>query len=114
MTSLAEIDALAAFVEDKLGRIDAVFVNAGYSKLEPFERVTEVTYDRQFDINAKGAYFTVQRLAPLVRDGGSIVFTTSVANEMGAPGMSVYSGAKAALQSFTRGFAAEPYHGAFG
>jgi NAD(P)-dependent dehydrogenase (short-subunit alcohol dehydrogenase family) len=107
VTSLAEIDALAAFVEEKLGRIDAVFVNAGYSKLEPFELVTEATYDRQFDINAKGAYFTVQRLAPLVRDGGSIVFTTSVANEMGAPGMSVYSGAKAALQSFTRGFAAE-------
>jgi NAD(P)-dependent dehydrogenase (short-subunit alcohol dehydrogenase family) len=79
----------------------------GPSKLEPFERVTEATYDRQFGVNAKGAYFTVQRLAPLVRYGGAIVFTTSVANEMGAPGMSVYSGAKAALQSFTRSFAAE-------
>jgi NAD(P)-dependent dehydrogenase (short-subunit alcohol dehydrogenase family) len=107
VASLADVDALGGLVEEKLGRIDVLFVNAGYSKLEAFERVTEATYDRQFDVNAKGAYFTVQRLAPLVRDGGAIVFTTSVADEMGAPGLSVYSGAKAALRSFTRGFAAE-------
>jgi NAD(P)-dependent dehydrogenase (short-subunit alcohol dehydrogenase family) len=84
-----------------------VLVNAGYSKLEPFDRVTEASYDRQFAVNAKGAFFTVQRLGPLVRDGGAFVFTTSVANKTGNPGMSVYSGAKAALWSFAQTFAAE-------
>ena len=105
--SMADIETLAAYVEEKLGRVDVLFVNAGYAKLEPFERVTEEAYDRQFAINTKGAYFTVQRLAPLVRDGGAIVFTTSAADETGTPGLSVYAGAKAAVRSFARGFAAE-------
>ncbi|MBD0383678.1 SDR family oxidoreductase [Paenibacillus sp. WST5] len=105
--SLADINALGAIVEEKLGQIDFVSINAGFSQLEPFDQVTEESYDRQFDINTKGAFFTVQRLAPLVKDGGSFVFTTSVANVMGIPGMNVYSGAKAALRSFAKVFAAE-------
>ena len=75
--SMADINALGALVEEKLGQIDFVFINAGISELEPFDQVTEASYDRQFDINTKGAFFTAQRLAPLVRYGGSIVFTTS-------------------------------------
>ena len=74
--SLADIDALGALVEEKLGRLDLVFINAGISELGPFDQVTEAAYDRIFDVNTKGAFFTVQRLAPLVREGGSIVFTT--------------------------------------
>ena len=75
--SMADINALGALVEEKLGRIDFVFINAGISELEPFDQVTEASYDRQFDVNTKGAFFTAQRLAPLLRNGGSIVFTTS-------------------------------------
>jgi NAD(P)-dependent dehydrogenase (short-subunit alcohol dehydrogenase family) len=52
-------------------------------------------------------FFTVQRLAPLVADGGSIVFTTSIADEGGAPGMLIYSGAKAAVLAFAKTFASE-------
>ncbi|MFP2905627.1 SDR family oxidoreductase [Pyxidicoccus sp. 3LFB2] len=105
--SLADIDALAKTVEEKLGRVDFVFINAGFARLGMFADVTEAVYDQTFDINTKGAYFTAQRLAPLVRDGGSFVFTTSIANVTGVPGMSVYSGSKAALRSFAQGLAAE-------
>lgn len=106
-SSLPDIDALAARARHELGRIDLLFVNAGFASLDPFDQVTEAAYDRVFDINTKGAFFTVQRLAPLVVDGGSIVFTTSIANEGGYPGMTVYAGSKAALRCFARGFAAE-------
>lgn len=106
-SSLADIDALAAHVARDLGRIDLLFVNAGVSTLDPFASATEASYDRVFDINTRGAFFTVQRLAPLIRDGGAIVFTTSIANEGGYPGMTVYAGSKAALRSFAQGFAAE-------
>ncbi|GAA4446328.1 SDR family oxidoreductase [Phytohabitans houttuyneae] len=105
--SLADIDALRETVARALGRIDFLFVNAGVATLEPFEAVSEASYDRMFAVNAKGAFFTVQRLAPLLRDGGSIVLTSSVADEGGEPGMTVYSGSKAALRSFASGFAAE-------
>jgi NAD(P)-dependent dehydrogenase (short-subunit alcohol dehydrogenase family) len=107
ITDREDIAALGTLVETTFGSVDFVFLNAGHAELELFSQVTEESYDRQFDVNTKGAFFTVQRLAPLIRAGGSIVFTTSGADETGTPGMSVYSGAKAAVRSFTRVFAAE-------
>jgi NAD(P)-dependent dehydrogenase (short-subunit alcohol dehydrogenase family) len=103
---LDDIDALGALVAEKLGQIDCVFINAGVSELAPLEQVTEASYDRQFDVNTKGAFFTVQRLVPLIREGGSIVFTT-VTNGPANPNLSVYSGSKAALRAFAHVFAAE-------
>ena len=104
--SMADIDALGALVKEKFGQVDLVFINAGISELAPFDKVTEASYDKQFDVNTKGAFFTAQRLAPLVRDGGSIVFTT-VTNGPATPNLSVYSGSKAALRAFAQVFAAE-------
>lgn len=104
--SLDDIDRLGDVVEQRLGRLDAVFVNHGIAELEPLEDVTEASYDRHFDINAKGSFFTVKRLAPLVADGGAFVFTT-VANDRVFPGMSAYSGSKEALRAFAQVLAAE-------
>jgi NAD(P)-dependent dehydrogenase (short-subunit alcohol dehydrogenase family) len=104
--SMVDIDRLGALVKEKLGRIDFLFINAGISELEPFDQVTEATYDRIFNVNSKGAFFTTQRLAPLVREGGSIVLTT-VTNGQAYPNLSIYSGSKAALRAFAQVFAAE-------
>nr|BFE31700.1 SDR family oxidoreductase [Actinomadura rugatobispora] len=104
--SMADVRALGDLAGERLGTIDAVFVNHGIAEPEPLEEVTEESYDRHFAINAKGAFFTVQRLAPLVRDGGAFVFTT-VANDRIFPGMSAYSGSKEAVRAFAQVFAAE-------
>ncbi|MFE9560503.1 SDR family oxidoreductase [Streptomyces sp. NPDC006487] len=104
---LSDIDALGGIVEEKLGQIDLLFINAGFAQLGPFGHVTEELFDSTFNVNAKGAFFTAQRLAPLVKDGGSIVFTTSIANDSGNPGMGPYAGAKAAVRAFTKVIAAE-------
>lgn len=103
---LSDLDALAAHVE-KLGHIDFLFFNAGVAKFAPMASVTEGFYDDMLSINTKGAFFTVQRLVPFIREGGSIVFNTSVVNEMGLDGSSTYSATKAALRSFTRTLATE-------
>jgi NAD(P)-dependent dehydrogenase (short-subunit alcohol dehydrogenase family) len=105
--SLADIEALGEHVARLLGGIDLGFINAGYCKIEPFSAVSLEEYDRTFALNTRGVFFTVKRLAPLVRDGGAFVFTTSVADAVGYPGMSVYSGTKAAIHAFARVFAAE-------
>jgi NAD(P)-dependent dehydrogenase (short-subunit alcohol dehydrogenase family) len=104
--SLADIDALGTLVEEKLGRVDLVFINAGVSELGPFDQVTEAVYDRIFDVNTKGAFFTAKRLAPLVREGGSIVFTT-VADGPASANLSIYAGSKAAVRAFAQVLAAE-------
>jgi NAD(P)-dependent dehydrogenase (short-subunit alcohol dehydrogenase family) len=105
-SSLTEIKALPSLVREKLGGIDLLFINAGVSEIGPFDQVTEATYDRMFDVNAKGAFFTAQYLAPLIRQGGSIVFTT-VTNGPANPNLSVYAGTKAAVRAFAQVIAAE-------
>jgi NAD(P)-dependent dehydrogenase (short-subunit alcohol dehydrogenase family) len=106
-SSMTDIRALGVLVEDRLGTVDAVFINHGVAEIDrPLEGVTEESYDRQFAVNAKGAFFTVQRLAPLVREGGAFVLTT-VANDQIFGGMSAYSGSKEALRAFGQVFAAE-------
>lgn len=105
--SLADIASLGALVEETFGQIDFAYINVGVAILEPIAQVTEESYDRTFNVNTKGAFFTAQRLAPLIKDGGAMVFTSSIADESGTGGMSVYSGSKAALRSFAKVFAAE-------
>ncbi|GAA3248178.1 SDR family oxidoreductase [Dactylosporangium siamense] len=103
----AHIDALGTLVAERFPAVDLLFVNVGVADAQPFEDVTVAGYDRMFDVNVKGAFFTAQRLAPLIRDGGSIVFTTAVTNGRGSPTMSVYSGTKAAVRAFAKVLAAE-------
>ncbi|WP_017568711.1 SDR family NAD(P)-dependent oxidoreductase [Nocardiopsis halotolerans] len=107
VTDPAETDALVEEVRSALGGIDLLHVNAGTSDVAPFDQVTEESYDRMFAVNTKGAFFTAQRLAPLVADGGAIVFTTSVTDVTGTPGMSVYTGSKMAVLGFSRVLASE-------
>jgi NAD(P)-dependent dehydrogenase (short-subunit alcohol dehydrogenase family) len=105
--SPADVDTLAERVKAELGEVDALLVNAGVTRNLPFEQMTAEVYDELFAVNAKGPYFTVQRLAPMLAEGSGVVFTTSVANVRGLPGSSAYAAAKAALRSMTRSLARE-------
>ncbi len=105
--SLGDIETLAKLVKSDFEPIDALFVNAGQTRFAPFEETTEGAYDELFAVNAKGPYFTVQKLAPVIREGGGVVFTTSVVNVLGYPMVSAYAATKAALRSMTRSLARE-------
>ncbi|WP_329255969.1 SDR family oxidoreductase [Actinoallomurus sp. NBC_01490] len=105
--SLPDIDALADRAKAEFGTLDALFVNAGITRFTPFEAMTEEVYDELFAINTKGAYFTVQKLVPLLNEGSAVVLTTSVANVKGIPMISAYAAGKAALRSMTRSLARE-------
>ncbi|RCH59657.1 SDR family NAD(P)-dependent oxidoreductase, partial [Streptomyces sp. SDr-06] len=105
--SLKDITALAGTVRERFGMLDALFVNAGVTASAPFDSTTEEMYDTVFGINTKGPYFTVQALAPLLREGSGVVLTTSVVNVLGLDALSVYSASKAALRSMTRTLARE-------
>ncbi len=107
VASLSDLDALADRVKDELGTIEALLVNAGIAPLTPFESTTEDVYDELFAINVKGAYFTVQKLAPLLSTGAGVVLTTSIANVIGMLETSVYAAGKAALRSMARSLSRE-------
>lgn len=107
VSRLADLDKLFARTRDRFGTIDVLFVNAGVARFAPFEQITEAIYDEILGTNVKGAFFTVQKALPLLKDGGAIVFNTSVASGNGIPTATAYSASKAALRSLTRTLAAE-------
>lgn len=105
-SKLADIDRLVAKVKEQ-GGLDFLFVNAGIARMSPLEAENESSYDEILNVNTKGAYFTVQKLAPHIHEGGAVVLNTSVVNVKGFPAMSAYSASKAALRSLARTFATE-------
>jgi NAD(P)-dependent dehydrogenase (short-subunit alcohol dehydrogenase family) len=107
VAKLGDVERLYADVSNKLGKIDVLFVNAGIAKFAPFNQTPEGLYDEQFDINVKGAYYTIQKALPYLNDGASIILNTSVAGIKGTVGASAYSATKAAMRSFARTVAAE-------
>src|SRR5271165_4249224 len=107
ISRLEDLDRLYAVVKEKHGHIDVLFANAGWGEVAPLETATEAHFDKTFDLNAKGTFFTVQKSLPLFKDGGSIILTSSVANVMGLPTFAVYAASKAAVRSFVRSWAAE-------
>jgi NAD(P)-dependent dehydrogenase (short-subunit alcohol dehydrogenase family) len=107
VAKLTDIDKLYAEVSKKLGKIDVLFVNAGVAKFAPLSETSEGGYDEVFNINIKGAYFTIQKALPFLNDGASIILNTSVVDSKGFEGASAYSATKAALRSLARTAAAE-------
>ncbi|MFF7188952.1 glucose 1-dehydrogenase [Streptomyces sp. NPDC008222] len=106
VAELADLDRLYETVK-AMGRIDIVFANAGLGEFASLEDAAEKHFDKIFNINVKGAFFTVQKALPLLNEGASIILTGSVASVKGTPAFSVYGASKAAIRSFVRGWTVE-------
>ena len=101
--NLADLDRLYAAVKSAKGQFEILFASAGVGDFNvPIGSVTEAAFDKTFNVNVRGTLFTVQKALPLMRDGGSIIMTGSIAGVKGFPGMSVYNASKAAVRSFAR------------
>ena len=107
VSRLEDLDRLYAVVKEKHGHIDVLFANAGGGTIAPLATATESHFDKIFDVNVKGLFFSVQKALPLFKDGGSIILNSSVANVMGLPGFTAYAASKAAVRSFARGWTME-------
>lgn len=101
------ITSLVEGIRERHGRLDVLFLNAGIASLSPFEGVDEGAFDREFDVNVKGLFFTLQRALPLLVPGSSVIVNTSVAAHKGVAGMSLYSATKGAVSSLVRALAVE-------
>jgi NAD(P)-dependent dehydrogenase (short-subunit alcohol dehydrogenase family) len=107
VSKLADIDKLLAAVAQKFGKIDVLFVNAGIATFGTYATATEEMFDKLYDTNVKGAYFTIQKAIPFLNDCASVILNTSIASTKGAEGTGIYSSTKAAVRSFARTAARE-------
>jgi NAD(P)-dependent dehydrogenase (short-subunit alcohol dehydrogenase family) len=97
--------AIAAF-----GRLDIQVNNAGIAPIRPFLELDEPTWDRTFQVNAKGVYLCAQAAArQMLRQGsgGRIINLSSISEEVSGGGLTHYSATKAAVRNLTRGMASE-------
>lgn len=102
-SNLADLDRLYETVKAKKGQFDILYASAGFGEFNvPLGSITEANYDNTFNLNVRGTLFTVQKALPLMRDGGSIIMTGSIASVKGFGGFSVYNASKAAIRSFAR------------
>lgn len=102
IANLADLDRLYDAVKTTKGHLDIVFANAGTGEFVPTGAITVEHFDNTFNVNVKGTLFTVQKALPLLKDGGSIILTGSIASVKGIPAFGVYSASKAAVRSFVR------------
>lgn len=104
---VAEIERAVEETQAKFGHIDIVFANAGATTVAPLEAVTEDYVAENLSLNFTGTFFTIQKTAPIIAEGGSIIVTTSFLNTIGYPGLSILAASKAATRSLVRTLGAE-------
>jgi NAD(P)-dependent dehydrogenase (short-subunit alcohol dehydrogenase family) len=105
--SCNDLDRAFTQIKQRWDKLDILFINAGIAKFCPLLDVDEAFINETMDINFKGALFTVQKAVPLMPENSSIVFNTSINNQMGMPYSGIYAASKAALRSLVRVLAAE-------
>jgi NAD(P)-dependent dehydrogenase (short-subunit alcohol dehydrogenase family) len=98
---------LTELVRTRFGGADIYMANAGVNTITPSGDVSEEEFDAQFGINARGTFFGVQAIGPVLRDGGSIILVGSLASGKVLDGHAVYAGTKAAIGAFARSWALE-------
>lgn len=104
---MSAIAVLREKVAAIMPRVNILFANAGVGVFAPFEQTDETIYDTNMDINFKGAFFTVQKLLPLMPDGASVIFNSTILVHSGLATTSAYSASKGAVLSLAKTLAVE-------
>jgi NAD(P)-dependent dehydrogenase (short-subunit alcohol dehydrogenase family) len=107
LRSIADAKRVADEIEQRFGKLDLAFLNAGFSRMTPLETLDEAVYDELFDVNVKGQLFTLKAVLPLLGPGSSVVFNSSTAARRGVPGQLAYSATKGAVNALVRSLAVE-------
>lgn len=106
-TNLQDTDKLVGQVKSLFGKVDVLVVNAGVSMMEPVEQITEQGFNTMMDLNFKGAIFTTEKFLPILSQGASVIYMSSVSAFAVAPGTAIYAASKAALNAYSRTAAIE-------
>jgi NAD(P)-dependent dehydrogenase (short-subunit alcohol dehydrogenase family) len=105
--NLGDIDRLVDRAKAAFGGVDVLFINAGVAAFAPIEQLSEAQFDTTMNVNVKGAFFTLQKFLPILRDGASVINLSSINAYTGMPNTAIYAASKAALNSLTRTAASE-------
>jgi NAD(P)-dependent dehydrogenase (short-subunit alcohol dehydrogenase family) len=105
------IRAVFAQIKDAYPQgLDIVVLNAAVSGPNHLGSTDEKFFDYIFDTNVKGVYFSAQESSKQIKEGGKLLFISSVVTHSAFPGLSVYAASKGAVDQFARLLAVELGH----
>ena len=109
ITKTETIERIMQAVEERFnGQLDILVNNAGWCPVQPITEITIEDYDRAFSLDVRALVeLTVHALPKIRAAKGCILNLSSVGATHRAPNLSVYVGAKAAVENFTRVWALE-------
>jgi NAD(P)-dependent dehydrogenase (short-subunit alcohol dehydrogenase family) len=90
-----------------INRLDILVANAGIADLATIEDQTVESFDRHFAVNVRAPFFLVQQLLPVLGEGSSVIFLSSVVARVAFDGSAIYSATKGAIEVLTRNLAKE-------
>ena len=98
-----------AAVEDALGPVEVLVLNAGSATSAPLPRVTDADWSAQLDVNLTAPFRCLRRAIPSMKERGfgRIVAVASMASKIGEPYIAAYTAAKHGLLGLVRSAAAE-------
>lgn len=97
---------LAARVRAIVGeRLDILIANAGISRAATIEETTLADFDALFAVNVRAPFFLVQQLLPILKEGSSVVFLSSLAAHAAVGNLSAYAATKGAIDTLVKHFA---------
>ena len=100
-------DLAAAVRALGINRLDILVANAGLGEMAPVEEQTVESFDRQFAVNVRAPFFLVQQLLPVLGEGSTVIFLSSVVARVAFDGSAIYSATKGAVEVLTRNLAKE-------
>jgi 3-oxoacyl-[acyl-carrier protein] reductase len=86
-------------------RLDILVANAGVSKSAKLEDTTVEDFDRLFAVNVRAPYFLVKALLPILKEGSSVVFLSSLVAHAAMGDISAYAATKGAIDTLVKHFA---------
>lgn len=109
ITNSDDVAKIVKIVEtDFNGQLDILVNNAGWAPVTPLKELTLADYDRAFALDVRALLdMTIQTLPFILKAKGAIINLSTVGAQHRGPNMSMYLGAKAAVENFTRVWAME-------
>ena len=112
VSSSGSVGAMMRTIDRDVGQIDGLFNNAGITKRQRIEDITEEAWDAIIATHVKGVFLVSQAVLPqmVARRSGVVVSTASDFSVVGAPGAAAYAAAKTAIYAMTKAMAVEFTH----
>lgn len=103
LTKHEDVKKIGQFIQEKFNHLDVLVNNAGWCPNQPIQKMSLADYDAAFNLDVRGLVdVTIETLPMIIKAKGDIINLSSIGCHNPKPGLSLYTGAKNAIEDFTK------------